>query len=238
MKIVLIDDHHLFRVGVRHILDTIPDCNVVGEASRARDAFALVDAERPDVVVLDVALPGMDGVVATRELRRRAPATRVLILTVHDQPRDVRDAFLAGAGGYALKSEEPAALVRALHAVMRDERYLAPALAARMSAHGAEPQPADVLAVLSEREKEIFRLAAECLMTREIARELCISRKTVDTHLYRIHHKLGLRTAAELVKLAAQLSLIHSGQVFRRPHDEDEDANADIEVDLPAPMTG
>src|SRR3954468_18825709 len=126
MKIVLIDDHHLFRVGVRHILDTIPDCNVVGEPSPPGDAFAMIDAERPDVVVLDVALPGMDGVVATREIRRRAPATRVLILTVHDQVRDILDAFEAGAAGYALKSEEPAALLNALRTVMRDERYVAP----------------------------------------------------------------------------------------------------------------
>lgn len=212
MKAVLIDDHQIFRVGIRHMLTTTSEWQIVGEAGRAREAFALIDAERPEVAIVDIALPGMDGVVATREIRRRAPGTRILILTVHEEIRDVLDAFAAGAAGYALKSDDPETLVAALAAVMQGERYVAPTLSARLAAHQAEPQPSDVLAVLSEREREIFRLAAECLITREIAHELCISRKTVDTHLYRIHHKLGLRTSAELVRLAGRLGLLHNGR--------------------------
>jgi len=212
MKAVLIDDHQIFRVGIKYMLTSASEWRIVGEAGRVRGAFALIDAERPDVALVDVALPGMDGVVATREIRRRAPSTRILILTVHEEIRDVVDALAAGAAGYALKTEEPEALVAALAAVMRGERYVAPALAARLAAYESMPQPGDVLSVLSEREREIFRLAAECLITREIAHELCISRKTVDTHLYRIHHKLGLRTSAELVRLAGRLGLIHTSR--------------------------
>jgi DNA-binding NarL/FixJ family response regulator len=213
MKVLLVDDHPLFRAGIRQILAGVPDFLVVGEASRARDAFALIDSEHPDVVLMDVALPGMDGVIATREIRRRAPRVRVLVLTVHDQTSDVLDALNAGASGYALKTDDTETLIAALRVVCKGERYLAPAIAARLEAYESRRLKAsDVLSVLSVREREVFRLAAECLITREIANELCISRKTVDTHLYRIHRKLGLRTSAELVRLASTLGLTHGGR--------------------------
>jgi len=213
MKVALVDDHELFRAGIRHILEATPDVQLVGEASTGRDALAMIETARPDVVLMDIALPGMDGVVATREIRRRVPSTRVLILSAHEQIHDVLDALDAGATGYALKSDGPDALLEALRATAQGERYLAPAVAGRLDAHKARRRiGSDVLAVLSEREREIFRLAAECLMTREIAAELCISRKTVDTHLYRIHRKLGLRTSAELVRLAASLGMVHGAQ--------------------------
>jgi DNA-binding NarL/FixJ family response regulator len=212
MRILTVDDHCLFRAGIRLTLNAEPSCQIVGEVGTAREALLLVDAEQPDIVLMDLALPGMDGVVATREITRRAPRTRVLILSLHDQIGDVLDALNAGAKGYALKSEGPEALVRAIETVSRDERYLAPAIAARLSAYESRSQQvADPLGVLSEREREVFRLAAQCLTTREIAAELCISRKTVDTHLYRIHRKLGLRTSSELVRMAANLGLIHWG---------------------------
>jgi DNA-binding NarL/FixJ family response regulator len=155
----------------------------------------------------------MDGVIATREIRRRAPRVRVLVLTVHDQTSDVLDALNAGASGYALKTDDTDTLIAALRVVCKGERYLAPAIAARLEAYESRRLKAsDVLSVLSVREREVFRLAAECLITREIANELCISRKTVDTHLYRIHRKLGLRTSAELVRLASSLGLTHAGR--------------------------
>jgi DNA-binding NarL/FixJ family response regulator len=212
-KVLLVDDHPLLRAGIRQILTGTSEFLVVGEAGRARDAFVLIDAEEPDVVLMDVALPGMDGVIATREIRRRAARTRVLILTVHDQITDVLDALNAGATGYALKTDDTESLLDALRTVAKGERYLAPAIAARLESYESRRRKAsDVLSVLSVREREVFRLAAECLITREIAHELCISRKTVDTHLYRIHRKLGLRTSAELVRLASSLGLVHAGR--------------------------
>jgi DNA-binding NarL/FixJ family response regulator len=212
MKVVVVDDHALFRMGVRHVLGTA-GCDLVGEAENARSALNMIESVAPDVVLMDIALPGMDGVVATREIRRRAPNVRVLIMTAHDQVHDVLDAINAGASGYALKTDGPEALVQALRQIARGERYLAPAIAARLSGYEARRQRAnDVLGVLSEREREVFRLAADCRIAREIAQELCIARKTVDTHLNRINRKLGLRNLAELVRLAAGLGLLHSAR--------------------------
>jgi len=219
-KVFLVDDHPLFRAGIRQSLAPYMEFCVVGEAGNARDAFLAIDTHRPDIVLMDVAMHGMDGVIATREIRRRTPRSRVLIFSVHDQIGDVLDALDAGAAGYALKTEGTDALVAALRCVLRNDRYVAPTLAARLASYESRrTKPADTLSILSVREREVFRLAADCLLTREIARELCISRKTVDTHLYRIHRKLGLRTSAELVRLACNLGLMHRGgarEVFPR----------------------
>ncbi len=213
MKVLLIEDHPLFRAGIRQALAEAPEFQLAGEWSRARDAFPTIDGDGADIVVMDVSLPGMDGIVATPEILRRAPRCRVLMFTVYDQISDVLDALAAGAAGYALKTDDMTSFLSALRAVARGERYISPRLAERMEAHNRHREPAsDILAVLSNREREVFRLAAECLLTREIARELCISRKTVDTHLYRIHRKLGIRTTAELVRLASGLGLTHSGR--------------------------
>src|SRR6185369_13821855 len=156
MRVAVVDDHELFRAGIRHILETTSDCLLVGEAATARDALTMIDTARPDVVLMDVALPGMDGVVATREIRRRTPAARVLILSAHDQIRDVMDALDAGASGYVLKSDGSAALLEALRATARGERYLPPQIAPRLELHQARRRAgSDVLGVLSEREREI-----------------------------------------------------------------------------------
>jgi DNA-binding NarL/FixJ family response regulator len=133
----------------------------------------------------------------------------VLVLSAHDHIRDVLDALNAGAAGYALKREPPETLTGAIKTVARGERYLAPPVAACVATYEARRRRVgDVLAILSERERSVFRLAAECLMAREIAARLLIARKTVDTHLYRIHRKLGLRSSAELVRLAASLGMV------------------------------
>jgi DNA-binding NarL/FixJ family response regulator len=170
MRILIVDDHALFRLGVRYTLAAASECRVVGEASTARAAFAMLESEPPDVVLMDIALPGMDGVVATREIRRRAPAVRVLVMSVHDQIHDVLDALNAGATGYALKSEGPEALLRALRLVARGERYLAPEVASRMTAYESRRGRADdALAVLSEREREVFRLAGPSTLTSTVS---------------------------------------------------------------------
>lgn len=211
MRIVLVEDHPFFRLGVRVLLRGVPEYQVVGEAGSAREAFKLIETVRPDVVLMDIALPGLDGVVATREIIRRSPGVKVLIVSGHDDLHDVNDALAAGAVGYALKSERVEALLQALAQVRRGETYLAPELVARMAtASSAQGRSADVLGVLSEREREVFRLAADCRLPQEIAGELCLARKTVDTHLNRIHRKLGLRNRADLVKLAAGMGLVHA----------------------------
>ena len=131
-KIFLVDDHPLFRAGIRQSLAPYMEFCIVGESGSARDAFVAIDTHRPDIVLMDIALPGMDGVIATREIRRRTPRTRVLIFSVHDQIGDVLDALDAGAAGYALKTEGTDALVAALRCVLRNDRYVAPSLSPRL----------------------------------------------------------------------------------------------------------
>lgn len=209
-KLVLVDDHEIVRVGLRSFLSSLPTYTVIGEASTARASFPIIQSANPDVVVMDIALPGMDGVVATREILRRAPTIRVVVLSGHDQLSDVIDAIDAGAVGYALKGDPPETLVQALDHAGRGSVYLAPSVAARLSALKSLPPARDVLGVLSEREHEVFRLAADCRTSPEIAQQLCLARKTVDTHLNRINRKLGLHDRAQLVRLAANIGLLHS----------------------------
>ena len=194
---------------------------MVGEAGSARAAFQLIESVRPDVVLMDIVLPGMDGVVATREILRRRPEVKVLIVSGHDKVQDVHDALAAGAVGYVLKAESADTLLDALEQVGRGERYIAPSLAAQLSMVSCDrARPPDVLGVLSEREHEVFRLAADCQEPNDIARELCLARKTVDTHLNRINRKLGLRNRAALVRLAARLGLVHAVRTSRAASDD------------------
>jgi DNA-binding NarL/FixJ family response regulator len=208
--IVLVDDHDLVRLGIRDFLASSPAFNVVGEARTAREAFQVIESARPDIVLMDIAMPGMDGVVATRELLRRRPETRVLILSAYDSLHDVTDALNAGAFGYARKADAPEALMLALERVARGVRHFPPTVTARLGPLETPPLSSDVLGTLSGREREIFRLAADCRTAPEIARQLCLSRKTVDTHLNRIHRKLGISGRAQLVRLAAGIGMVHS----------------------------
>jgi two-component system NarL family response regulator len=208
----------MLRAGLRDFLSLFPEYSVVGEAASARQGFVVIEAKKPDVVVMDIALPGMDGIVATREVLRRLPSARIVILTAHAQIHDVVDAIDAGALGYVLKSDPPETLKDALDSASHGRRYLAPLLATTFpSALKASPRTRGALDVLSEREREIFRLAAECRTAVEIARDLCIARKTVDVHVNRINRKLGLRDRADLVRLAASIGLVHSIRTPSRP---------------------
>lgn len=211
MTVVLVDCHPVFRAGVRELLSNTPGYRVVGETGTARDALDAVQVLAPDVVLMGIALPEMDGIRATREMRRRDPKACVLILSASDQINDVFDALDAGAAGYALKTDPPDALIEALRTVSRGQRYLARALAERLAVFEKRRQRGnDLLGILSVRERQVFRMASECMIARDMARELRIARKTVDTHLNRINHKLGLRNTAELIRLAASLGVLHA----------------------------
>jgi DNA-binding NarL/FixJ family response regulator len=205
VRVIIIDEEPAFRIGLRHVLETIDAYRIVGEAASATKGTPLVEALLPDLVLIDMALPDADGADATREICRRAPSTRVLVVSAYDQMQDVLDALEAGASGYALKSTPPDELIAAMHVVSRGGRYLFPALADRVSLDGKSRSAKSVLGLLSPREREIFRLAADCMLRQEIATALRSSPKTVETHLLRIRRKLGLRNAAELVRLAAEL---------------------------------
>ncbi len=188
----------MFREAMRHLLRE-QGFALVAEASDARSSFPLIDKTRPNVVLLDLRLPGMDGVTATRELQARAPDSKVMILSAYTRQHDVDEAWAAGVHGYVTKMQDAEGLRDAIRAVAAGERYLAPGL--QPSAKPSERK--GPIGILSARERDVFRLLCKGMTTRQIAAELVISGKTVDTHRERILKKLGLHSAVELVRYAA-----------------------------------
>lgn len=200
ISVALVDDHALFRKAMRLLLSD-QGFELVAEAPDARTSFPLIDATRPDVVLLDLRLPGMDGLTASRELQSRAPGSKVVILTAYADQHEIDAAWAAGVAGYMTKTHDAETLFGGIRAVLAGERYLAPGLQTTPPLRGgARSGP---LGALSAREREVFRLLVRGLTTRQIAAELCISSKTVDTHRERILKKLGLHSAVELVRFAA-----------------------------------
>jgi len=208
LRLMLVDDHNLFRDGLRMVLGRYDDLEVVAEAADARQALAAADASRPDVVVLDVSLPGMDGVQAARELQRRQPAARLLVVSMHEREEDVARALAAGVRGYAFKSQRSDEVVEAIRAVGRGEQYVPPTVSRfvldELLRAGAVGGP---LAALSQREREVCHLLVRGLGNDAIAQQLCISVKTVETHRARILKKLRVHSIADLIRLAARHGL-------------------------------
>ncbi|HXU74484.1 MAG TPA: response regulator transcription factor [Polyangia bacterium] len=203
-RVVLVDDHELFREGLRALLQG-EQVSVVGTAGDAREAIRLLDDSACDLVIVDVTLPGPSGVSLLRDLKRAQPHRPVLMLTMHTHADVVADAFDNGADGYALKSQSPAELLEAIHAVVAGERYLAPTLRTATSDGGGDSStPSGLLRMLTRREREIFELLVRGENNRAIGRLLFISVKTVETHRTRLMRKLEVHSIAELVRLAAR----------------------------------
>jgi DNA-binding NarL/FixJ family response regulator len=194
IRILLVDDHPVVRLGLRGMLDAEPDLSVVGEASSGDEGLAVALAERPDIVLMDLRMPGGDGVSATERILAAVPGTRVLVLTTYESDRDILRAIEAGAGGYLLKDASPAELADAVRAAARGETVLAPSVASTLVRQVRAPAPP----ALSARETEVLRLVGRGLTNADIGRELFISEATVKTHLLRIFNKLDVtdRTAA------------------------------------------
>jgi two-component system response regulator NreC len=204
-RVALVDDHPLFRQGLRALLEGEADLEVVGEAADARRAYELAESRHPEVIIVDVSLPGIDGVGATRELTRRLPHCRVLILSMHSEPSLVQQSLQAGALGYAVKTEPPQEVLAAVRATARGQRYLAPSLSVdEAQADGS----ADPIASLSQRERDVFQLLVRGFSNQRASKELCISIKTVETHRTHIHQKLGVHSVAELIRFAARHHLL------------------------------
>jgi len=205
LRIALVDDHPLFRAGIRSILQQQADFNVVAEAGDARQAYEIAESAHPEVMVVDLNLPGVDGISVTREVLRRAPQTKVLILSMYTDEIHAARALAAGAMGYAMKTQPGDELVDALRCVGRGERYVPRTLSTTMlDVHRrAASRDAGPLGSLSPREREIFGLLVRGLSNRAIARELSISVKTVETHRTHIHEKLGVHSIAQLIHFAA-----------------------------------
>ena len=216
LRIVLADDHAIVRAGLKAVISGHPDMEVVGEAAGGMAAIERTSELHPDVVVMDVSMPDVNGVEATREIRRRWPDVRVLALTVHEDRSYLRDLTEAGASGYVLKRSAAEDLVHALKVVARGDTYLDPAVTAVMLGRLSRGhRTADSSADLSEREAEVLLLIAQGLSNKEIAARLRISVKTVETYKARSMEKLGLSGRADIVRFALQKGWLHDSRHHR-----------------------
>jgi DNA-binding NarL/FixJ family response regulator len=228
IRVLIADDQRLIRDGLRYIIDAQPDMEVVGEADRGESAVSLALTERPDVVLMDIQMPGADGLWATGEIVRQLPRTKVLLLTTFDVPEYVHDGIRAGAVGYLLKDEDAGALMDAIRAVHRGHALYRTEAAADVlgrivrGAHGdpgardgdgAERlgecgETGDMAEPLTDREREVLQEMAWGLRNDEIARKLCISEGTVKTHVHRILQKLGVEDRTQAVVIALRRGIV------------------------------
>jgi DNA-binding NarL/FixJ family response regulator len=202
IRVLVVDDHAIVRSGLRRVLDAEPDIETVGEAPSAERAVFEAIEHRPDVVLMDVVMQGTSGIEGMPAVLQAVPDTKVLILSMQDDPRYVREAFDAGASGYVLKEAADTEVVSAVRAVAAGERYLHPALGARLVTAEAEERRRAAGDPLSEREHEVLRLLALGHTNQEIAKMLYISVRTAETHRAHIMQKLRLTSRAELVRYA------------------------------------
>jgi DNA-binding NarL/FixJ family response regulator len=216
IRVLIADDHAVVRTGLRLLLESQDDIEVVEEAGSADEAVRHARLHKPDVVLLDVVMPGRSGIEAVPDILQAAKGGKVLVLSMQDDPRYVREAFAAGASGYVLKEAADVELVAAVREVAAGGRYVHPALGARLVAAEAEAAARAADDPLSEREREVLRLLALGHTNQEIAKMLFISVRTAETHRAHIMQKLGLSSRAELVRYALVQGLL----------DEDEEEPA------------
>ncbi|MBE7421466.1 MAG: response regulator transcription factor [Zoogloeaceae bacterium] len=213
IRVLLADDHQLVRAGMRALIDSLPGFEVAGEAADGREVLRLAREDGIDLVVMDLSMPGLNGLDATARIAKDHPEIRVVVLSMHTSENYVLDALRAGARGYVIKDSAPEELERALRAVAAGQRYLSPAIShfllddyLRLARGGADPQKE--AAQLTARQREILQLIAEGRSTREIAGRLSISIKTVETHRAQIMQRLDVRDVASLTRYAIRLGLI------------------------------
>jgi DNA-binding NarL/FixJ family response regulator len=212
IRVLLADDQELVRSGFRMILDSRPDIEVVAEAANGREAVTLVEQWTPDIVLMDVRMPVLDGLEATRQVVAAGGPTRVIVLTTYDVDDAVYAALRAGASGFLLKDARPADLVEAVRVVARGDALLAPSVTRRLLDRfivaGPAPSNSSRLAGLTPREIEILRLVAQALSNTEIAERLVLSEATVKTHVSAVLRKLDLRDRVQAVVLAYDTGLV------------------------------
>ncbi|MDH5578731.1 MAG: response regulator transcription factor [Betaproteobacteria bacterium] len=209
LRVLLVDDHALVRAGMRSLLRDIGDVEVVAEASDGAEALAAAEHERPDVVLMDIAMKGMNGLEAAARLRERQPEAKIIILSMHTSEEYVLLALRAGAAAYLIKDSATSELELALKCVMRGETYLSPAISRQVVdgyvqrvGVGAGPDP------LTPRQRDVLKRVAEGRSTKEIAFDLNLSVKTVETHRAQIMERLGIRDVAGLVRYAMRTGLV------------------------------
>jgi len=208
IRVLIVDDHPVVRSGLKSLLDAEDDIDVVGEAANMQDAIFRTRSLKPDVILMDVVMPGASGIEATPAVLKEAPEAKVLVLSMQDDPSYVHEAFGAGASGYLLKEAADEEVVSAVREVAAGGRYVHPALGAKLVAADAEERARAEADPLTEREREVLRLLALGHTNQEIAKTLFLSVRTVETHRAHIMQKLRLSTRAELVRHAMEQGLL------------------------------
>jgi DNA-binding NarL/FixJ family response regulator len=201
VRVLIADDHHLVRAGIRRLLESSADFDVVAEASNGREALELVALHLPDVALMDLSMPEVSGLEAAREIRRRFERVEVVILSMHADAANVREALAHGVRGFVVKDAAPIELELALRAAMRGETFLSPQVSARV-VDSMLGRSAQGFAALSPRQREVFVKMGAGRSSKEIAAEMQLSSKTVETHRARIMETLGCRHGSELVRMA------------------------------------
>jgi two-component system, NarL family, response regulator NreC len=213
LRVLVVDDHAVVRAGLRLLIDREDGLAVVDEASDANEAIFRALEHKPDVLLIDVTLPGESGIEAIPKLLAASPGMKILVLSMHDDPRYVREAFSAGASGYVLKEAADAEVVAAIREVASGGSYVNPTLGARLVSAEAKEQAEARADPLSEREHEVLRLLALGHTNQEIAKSLYISVRTAETHRAHIMQKLGLASRAELVRYALAKQILEPEDV-------------------------
>lgn len=211
ITILLADDHHIVRQGLRSLLEAEPNFNIVGEAADGLEAARLAESLQPDVLVLDIMMPGFSGLEVTRQVQQRAPDTKVIILSMYADESYVLEALRNGAFGYVLKKSTADELARAIRQVIEGQRYLSPPLtesAIEAYMQKASQTTEDSYELLTTREREVLHLAAEGLTNVEIADRLVVSPRTVESHRANLMQKLGLRNQTDLVRYAIRRGIL------------------------------
>jgi two-component system response regulator NreC len=225
IRVLIADDHAILRSGLKMLVNAQVDMEVVGEAPDGEQAVRAARDMKPSVALLDLTMPGSGGLQALEEIARCCPATRVLVLTMHDDPAYLRSVLAAGACGYVLKRAVDTELLSAIRAVHRGGIFVDPSLAHvfvqdALEKRGTRGRPQRSLNILSERERQVLERIAQGYGSQEIAAQMLVSVKTVETYRARIAEKLGLRTRSEIVRFAVQMGLLTSDSLGSAPRRE------------------
>lgn len=212
VTIFLADDHTIVRQGLAKLLEGEPSLRVVGEAENGREAIAKVGKLKPDVVLMDIAMPMLNGIEATRQIRKICPKTKIIILSMHSHDRYISELFSLGASGYLLKSSTGTDIINAIHTALKGSTYLSPSISDKviedyLSVKKKSHQD-DLYNRLSNREREVFQMIAEGRSTKEIADILCLSPSTVKTHRSNIMEKLEIDNISQLIQFAIHLGIV------------------------------
>jgi len=216
ITILLADDHTIVRQGLAKLLDGDGNLCVIGEARNGREAVSKVEELRPDVVLMDIAMPVLNGIEATRQIKKASRNTKVIILSMHSHDRFISELFSLGASGYLLKDSTGDDIIRAIEAAVRGDTYLSPSISRRVvedyiSMKRVKSSEENLYAKLSDREREVFQMVAEGRSTREISDTLCVSMSTVKTHRANIMNKLEIENLSQLIQFAIELGIVEAG---------------------------